>query len=136
MVLKETLRLYPPALFVNRTFTRDVKLGKLDIPAGTQLNMPIIEMHHDVNIWGANAEEFDPSRFADGKSYHLGAYFPCGIGPASCVGQNLTMGEAKLALAMVLQRFAFDVSPSYVHAPMMAMTLQPQYGAQVLVHKI
>ena len=136
MVLKETLRLYPPALFVNRTVTRDVKLGKLDIPAGTQLNLPIIDIHHDVDIWGANAEEFDPSRFADGKSYHLDAYFPFGIGPAICVGQNLTMVEAKLALAMVLQRFAFDVSPSYVHAPMMAMTLQPEYGAQVLVHKI
>ncbi|KAI4965181.1 hypothetical protein ZWY2020_055260 [Hordeum vulgare] len=81
-------------------------------------------------------KEFDPSRFADGKSYHLGAYFPFGIGPAICVGQNLAMVEAKLVLAMVLQRFAFDVSPSYVHAPMMVMTLQPQYGAQVLVRKI
>ncbi|VAH07284.1 unnamed protein product [Triticum turgidum subsp. durum] len=136
MVLKETLRLYPPALFVNRTVTRDVKLGKLDIPAGTQLNLPIIDIHHDVDIWGANAEEFDPSRFADGKSYHLGAYFPFGIGPAICVGQNLAMVEAKLVLAMVLQRFAFDVSPSYVHAPMMVMTLQPQYGAQLLIRKI
>ncbi|VAH19059.1 unnamed protein product [Triticum turgidum subsp. durum] len=136
MVLKETLRLYPPALFINRTVTRDVKLGKLDIPAGTQLNLPIIEIHHDVDIWGANAEEFDPSRFADGKSYHLGEYFPFGIGPAICVGQNLAMVEAKLALAMVLQRFAFDVPPSYVHAPMKVMTLQPQYGAQLLVHKI
>ncbi|KAF6984668.1 hypothetical protein CFC21_002636 [Triticum aestivum] len=136
MVLKETLRLYPPALFVNRTVTRDVKLGKLDIPAGTQLNLPIIDIHHDVDIWGANAEEFDPSRFADGKSYHLGAYFPFGIGPAICVGQNLAMVEAKLALAMVLQRFALDVSTSYVHAPMKVMTLQPQYGAQLLVHKI
>jgi hypothetical protein len=46
------------------------------------------------------------------------------------------MVEAKLALAMVLQGFAFDVSPSYVHAPMSVMTLQPQYGAQVLVCKI
>ena len=136
MVLKETLRLYPPALFVNRTVTRDVKLGKLDIPAGTQVNLPIVHIHHDVDIWGANAEEFDPLRLADGKSYHLGAYFPFGIGPAICVGQNLAMVEAKLALAMVLQRFAFDVSPSYVHAPMMVMTLQPQYGAQVLVRKI
>ncbi|XP_051200979.1 cytochrome P450 CYP72A616 [Lolium perenne] len=136
MVLKETLRLYPPASFVNRTTTKDVKLGKLDIPAGTQLNLPIIDIHHDVDIWGANAEEFDPSRFADGKSYHLGAYFPFGIGPAICVGQNLAMVEAKLALAMVLQRFAFDVSPSYVHAPMTVMTLQPQYGAQVLVRKV
>lgn len=135
-VLKETLRLYPPAVFVSRIVTRDVKLGKLDIPAGTQLQLPILDIHHDIDIWGANAEEFDPSRFADGKSYHLGAYFPFGIGPTICVGQNLAMVEAKVALAMILQRFAFVVSPSYAHAPMHVLTLQPQYGAQVLVHKI
>jgi hypothetical protein len=46
------------------------------------------------------------------------------------------MVEAKMALAMTLQRFTFTVSPSYVHAPMMMFTLQPQYGAQVLVQKI
>ncbi|KAL5203088.1 hypothetical protein ABZP36_014040 [Zizania latifolia] len=136
MVLKETLRLYPPAVFLNRMVNRDVKLGKLDIPTGTQLQLPIIDIHHDVNIWGANADEFDPSRFAEGKSYHLGAYLPFGIGPTICVGQNLAMVEAKVALAMILQRFAFVVSPSYVHAPMLVVTLQPQYGAQVLLHKI
>lgn len=136
MVLKETLRLYPPALFINRTATRDIKLGELDIPAGTRLDFPIIDIHHDHDVWGTDAEEFNPLRFADGKSYHLGAYFPFGIGPTICVGQNLAMVEAKVALAMTLQRFAFTVSPSYVHAPMMAMTLQPQYGAQVLVQKI
>uniref|UniRef100_A0A0D3G7H8 Cytochrome P450 n=1 Tax=Oryza barthii TaxID=65489 RepID=A0A0D3G7H8_9ORYZ len=136
MVLKETLRLYPPAMFLNRMVNRDVKLGKLDIPAGTQLHFPILDIHHDVNIWGTNADEFDPSRFAEGKSYHLGAYFPFGIGPTICVGQNLTMVEAKVALAMILQRFALVVSPSYVHAPMHGVTLQPQYGAQVLAHKI
>uniref|UniRef100_A0A452Z342 Cytochrome P450 n=1 Tax=Aegilops tauschii subsp. strangulata TaxID=200361 RepID=A0A452Z342_AEGTS len=58
MVLKETLRLYPPALFINRTVTRDVKLGKLDIPA-------------------------------DGKSYHLGAYFPLGLALPSVLGRIL-----------------------------------------------
>jgi cytochrome P450 len=136
MVLKETLRLYPPAVFLNKIANRDVKLGKLDIPAGTQLQLPILDIHHDVSIWGADADEFDPSRFAEGKSYHLGAYFPFGIGPTICVGQNLAMVEAKVALAMILQRFALVVSPSYVHAPMLVVTLQPQYGAQVLVHKI
>ncbi|KAF0926393.1 hypothetical protein E2562_024117 [Oryza meyeriana var. granulata] len=136
MVLKETLRLYPPAVLLNRTANRDAKLGKLDIPAGTQVQLPVVDIHHDVNIWGSNADEFDPSRFAEGKSYHLGEYFPFGIGPTICVGQNLAMVEAKVTLAMILQRFAFVVSPSYVHAPMLMLTLQPQYGAQVLVHKI
>ncbi|CAL5094871.1 unnamed protein product [Urochloa decumbens] len=136
MVLKETLRLYPPAVFLNRTATRDIKLGNLDIPAGTRLDFPIIEIHHDRDVWGTDAEEFNPLRFADGKSYHLGAYLPFGIGPTICVGQNLAMVEAKVALAMTLQRFAFTVSPSYVHAPMLTFTLQPQYGAQVLVQKV
>jgi cytochrome P450 len=136
MVLKETLRLYPPAVFINRTATRDIKLGELDIPAGTRLDFPIIDIHHDRDVWGTDAEEFNPLRFADGKSYHLGAYLPFGIGPTICVGQNLALVEAKVALAMTLQRFAFTVSPFYVHAPMLAFTLQPQYGAQVLVQKI
>lgn len=136
MVLKETLRLYPPATFINRTATRDIKLGKLDIPAGTRLDFPIIHIHRDHEVWGMDAEEFNPSRFADGSSYHLGAYFPFGIGPTICVGQNLAMVEAKVALAMTLQRFAFTVSASYAHAPMLVFTLQPQFGAQVLVRKI
>ncbi|KAL6619257.1 hypothetical protein ACP70R_034396 [Stipagrostis hirtigluma subsp. patula] len=136
MVLKETLRLYSPSVLITRTTTRDVRLGKLDIPAGTQLDFPIIDVHRDFDVWGSDAEEFNPSRFADGKSYHLGAYFPFGIGSTICVGQNLALVEAKVALAMTLQRFAFAISPSYVHAPIMVLTLQPQYGAQVLVHKI
>uniref|UniRef100_J3M721 Cytochrome P450 n=1 Tax=Oryza brachyantha TaxID=4533 RepID=J3M721_ORYBR len=136
MVIKETLRLYPPAVLLNRTAIRDVKLGKLDVPAGTQIQLPVLDIHHDVSIWGPDADAFDPSRFAEGRSYHLGAYFPFGIGPTICVGQNLAMVEAKVALAMILQRFALVVSPSYVHAPMLMLTLQPQYGAQVLVHKI
>ncbi|CAN6360169.1 unnamed protein product [Urochloa humidicola] len=136
MVLKETLRLYPPAVFLNRTATRDIKLGNLDIPAGTRLDFPIIDIHHDHDVWGTDADEFNPLRFADGKSYHLGAYLPFGIGPTICVGQNLAMVEAKVALAMTLQRFVFTVSPSYVHAPMLVFTLQPQYGAQVLVQKV
>jgi cytochrome P450 len=64
MVLKETLRLYPSAVVVNRTATRDVKLGELDIPAGTQLEFPIIDVHHDIDVWGTDADEFNPSRFA------------------------------------------------------------------------
>ncbi|OEL35147.1 Cytochrome P450 734A1 [Dichanthelium oligosanthes] len=134
--VKRTLRLYPPAVFTNRTATRDIKLGKLDIPDGTRLDFPIIDIHHDHDIWGTDADEFNPLRFADGKSYHLGAYLPFGIGPTICVGQNLAMVEAKVVLAMTLQRFAFTVSPSYVHAPILAFTLQPQYGAQVLFQKI
>jgi cytochrome P450 len=72
----------------------------------------------------------------DDRRYRLGAYFPFSLGPSICVGKNLAMVEAKVALAMILQRFAFVLSPSYVHAPVLMLNLRPQYGAQILVHKI
>ena len=136
MVLKETLRLYSPAVMINRIAAKDVKLAGLDVPAGTFIYMPTIAVHHDNQVWGGDANEFNPSRFSGTKSHNLGAFFPFGIGPTICIGQNLAMVEAKVALAMILQRFVFTVSPSYVHAPMLLLTLQPQYGAQVILRKI
>lgn len=136
MVLKETLRLYSPAVMINRIATKDVKLGGIDIPAGTFIYMPTIAVHHDTKVWGSNANEFNPYRFSATKGHHLGSFYPFGIGPTICIGQNLAMTEAKVALAMILQRFEFTVSPSYVHAPMLLLSLQPQYGAQVLLRKI
>ncbi|KAJ3687592.1 hypothetical protein LUZ61_016756 [Rhynchospora tenuis] len=136
MILKETLRLYPPAVFLNRIARKDIKLGKYDIPKGTQVQLPVIYLHHDTKIWGPDAHEFKPQRFAEGTSHHLGAYLPFGAGPAICVGQNLANVETKVALVMILQRFEFQISPSYMHAPMLFITLQPQYGVQVLFHKI
>nr|CAB3465283.1 unnamed protein product [Digitaria exilis] len=136
MVLKETLRLYPPVVVINRTATRDVKVNKFDIPAGTQIEFPIVDVHHDFDVWGTDADEFNPSRFADGKSYHLGAYFPFAVGPTICAGQNLAMVEAKVAIAKILQRYVLSVSPSYVQAPVLMLTLRPQFGAQILVRRI
>ncbi|KAJ3676335.1 hypothetical protein LUZ60_003747 [Juncus effusus] len=136
MIIKETLRLYSSAVLLSRVAKRNIKLGQYDIPEGTQIIMALLFNQHDSDIWGPDVKEFNPLRFSEGRSYHLGAYLPFGVGPTICVGQNLANMEARVGLAMILKRFEFRLSPSYVHAPIMYMTLQPQYGIQVLFRKI
>ncbi|XP_071733238.1 cytochrome P450 734A1 [Rutidosis leptorrhynchoides] len=135
MILNETLRLYPPAVMMMRQAYEDVRVGnKLDIPNGTQLFLAMTAVHHDARIWGEDANEFNPMRFAEPRN-HLASYFPFGLGSRICVGQNLAMVEAKIVLAMIVRHYSFVVSSSYVHAPMQSLTLQPQYGAQIIFSK-
>ncbi|ONK63138.1 uncharacterized protein A4U43_C07F11800 [Asparagus officinalis] len=135
MALSEALRLYCPVIMTMRQASKDMNLGGIPIPKGMILTIPIPIIHRKKEIWGDNAEEFNPQRFENGiakAAKHPNALLAFSIGPRACVGQNFAMMEAKIVIAMILQRFSFSLSPDYKHKPDDMLTLQPQYGLPIV----
>ena len=134
MILYEVLRLYPTIVMLARSVHNKTKIGNLSLPAGVMLCLPTILVHQDHELWGDDASEFRPERFSEGISKATKgrvSFFPFGWGP-----RISAMMEAKMALTTILQRFSFELSPSYRHAPTPVITLQPQYGAHLIVHTL
>ncbi|KAG6498067.1 hypothetical protein ZIOFF_045976 [Zingiber officinale] len=139
MVLLETLRLYGPVILMGRKAERAMTLGSINIPKDTSLIIPIALIQRNKKLWGADADEFNPLRFANGMSQaatHPNALLSFSIGPRACIGQNFAMLEAKVVLAKILQQFSFSLSPKYKHAPMDVLTLRPKYGLPVVLRPL
>ena len=140
LIINESLRLYPPANALSREVEREVRLGKLNLPANMNLYIPILALHHDPQIWGEDVYLFKPERFSEGIAKatkdNMAAFLPFGMGPRTCIGFNFAIIEAKIALTRILQRYSFTLSPAYVHSPVQMLTVRPQYGVQVMLHPL
>ncbi|KAF3435125.1 hypothetical protein FNV43_RR22212 [Rhamnella rubrinervis] len=139
MVVQEVLRLYPAIIFVSRQALKDIKIGETCIPKGVNIWIWLLELHRDPQLWGSDALQFNPERFANGVSGACKcpqAYLPFGVGSRVCPGQSLALVELKILFASIVSNFNLSVSPKYVHSPAYGLLLHPKQGVHLLVQKI
>lgn len=112
MVVKETLRLHPPAtLLVPRLTTRQIKVGGYDIPANMKVIVNAWAIGRDPNVW-KNPEEFCPERFQDTDIDFNGAHFelvPFGAGRRICPGLAMGVANVEFILANLLYCFNWEL---------------------------
>ncbi|KAJ7551888.1 hypothetical protein O6H91_06G033400 [Diphasiastrum complanatum] len=128
MILFESLRLFPPQPVIGRHCMKKNLVGEYEVDKGMEILIPIAALHRDQDLWGDDANEFRPSRFANGINGACkdpSAYLPFGTGPRTCIGQTLALTEARTILAVMLDNYAWELSPAYKHYP----HLQPSYNS-------
>ncbi|MBL8165371.1 MAG: cytochrome P450 [Anaerolineae bacterium] len=127
-VLKEAMRLYPPAWILNgRQASADAEIGGYTIPKGATVWVSPYVMHRDPRYFDA-PEAFRPERWADGLEKRLPryAYFPFGGGPRICIGNSFALMEARLILAGLAGHYRLSLVPGQSVAVEPLITLRPR----------
>ncbi len=104
-VIEESLRLYPPAYFIDRVNMEEDEFNGMKFEKGTSLLFAVHEIHKSETHW-ENPLQFNPERFANKKySEYASFYYPFGAGPRMCIGNNFAMYEMVLAVATLCETF-------------------------------
>jgi len=130
VVVKETLRLYPSVWQVLRHVVRDTKVGGHMIRAGTQALMSQWVLQRDPRFFNA-PEKFVPERWEHPHEEWKLAYFPFGMGPRACFGEQLTFLTLKLMLAILTRKFRLQLVSGHEVIPLPVFALRP--GSCVLM---
>src|SRR5579863_8458635 len=118
-VLKESLRLWPPAPAYGIAPFKDETIGgKYRLKKNTFITVLVLALHRDPSVWGPNPDAFDPENFSREAeaARPVNAWKPFGNGQRACIGRGFAMHEAALAIGMILQRFKpIDVNRYQMH---------------------
>jgi cytochrome P450 len=136
-VVKESMRLYPPAWSLARSVAKEIDIADYRVPVGANVVMSPWIMHRDPRFFD-RPEQFDPDRWTEQSAQQLPrfAYFPFGGGPRFCIGASFAVMEANLLLAAIAQRFQLRLVPGHPIAPQPGITLRPRHGMRMSIARM
>ncbi|XP_020280583.1 cytochrome P450 9e2-like [Pseudomyrmex gracilis] len=135
-VLNETLRLWPVAVFLDRTCTQEFELPPafpgakpFVMKKGKSIWFSTYGLHRDPQYW-EEPDNFNPDRFFDKKNINSIAYIPFGLGPRVCIGNRFALLETKVMLFHLLARCELKPCKKTCHPLKLdkTFTMQPNTG--------
>jgi cytochrome P450 len=103
-VVHESLRVFPPAPNGTiRDLNKDLEIAGIRVPKGTSAMISVWAVHHCTAVWGADAKEWRPERWLEGRSVNAvkrdanGAlrWLPFSDGAQNCMGQHLATARIR-----------------------------------------
>lgn len=126
-VVEETLRLYSPAFMTGRLAKRAHDICGTRIAEGSIVLIPYWLLHRNP-LWWSTPGAFDPSRFLSGAEPGRFTYLPFGVGQHVCIGAQLALSEATLAMARLLQKFTIAMTSDRPVLPVGTLSTRPDHA--------
>ncbi|XP_062140970.1 cytochrome P450 4ae1 [Drosophila sulfurigaster albostrigata] len=106
VVVKESLRLFPPIPAVGRCLEKDLVIGDSILPSGTNVILLLWQLLRDEKFY-EDPERFWPERHLATNKTNEGfsSYIPFSAGPRNCIGQRFALLELKTIVIKVLRQF-------------------------------
>jgi len=135
----ESLRIMPPVPLTARVASKTDYIDGVLVPKGTLFYILIRVVNTWKEIWGEDAEQFNPERWLNlPKDYHPTFSMLSFIaGPHACIGKTMAIIEMKAVLAALIVNFEFEPSiPDQITKPAAAITIKPIDGMPLRVRKV
>ncbi|XP_037937435.1 probable cytochrome P450 313a4 [Teleopsis dalmanni] len=110
LVINETLRLAPSVPLIGRHVMKDTQIGEHVFPKDSQILISIFHLHRRTDIWGLNADKFDPERFSieNFEEKQKNAYIPFSKGLRNCIGWRYALYTIKVLLCGLIRNYKFE----------------------------
>ncbi|KAB0797319.1 hypothetical protein PPYR_08313 [Photinus pyralis] len=120
MVIKESMRLYPPVPLFSRILNESASFNGALLPQGFVCALYVLQLHRNPDIF-PDPEKFDPDRFLpeNSKSRPPYAYVPFSAGLRNCIGQRFAILEMKATISKILRNF--EILPVPDHEPQLSI---------------
>ncbi|SNZ01045.1 cytochrome P450 [Flagellimonas pacifica] len=123
--IKEAMRLYPPAYFIDRVALEAHDLNGLELKTNTMVLLSLYELHRHPKFW-KDPEKYVADRFVglDPKEYNH-YYYPFGAGPRMCIGNAFATYEMIIAVVEIIRKYNLSTEMGEVEINPM-ITLKPK----------